>query len=87
MKLALKVPPPVVLLIFGILMWFVGSRLPGGQFEIANQMISAISVGVLGLIINISAIIGLLAVMIDGVDTWWKVRRVKQEFRRLQYDA
>ena len=58
MKLALKVPPPVVLLIFGILMWFVGSRLPGGQFEIANQMISAISVGVLGLIINISAIIG-----------------------------
>ncbi len=37
--------------------------------------------------ILISAIIGVLAVTIDGVDTWWKVRRVKQEFRRLQYDA
>ena len=37
--------------------------------------------------ILISAIIGVLAVTIDGVDTWWKVRRVKQEFRRLQHGA
>ncbi len=35
----------------------------------------------------ISAIVGVLAVTIDGVDTWWKVRRVKREFRRLQCDA
>ena len=58
MRLALKVPPPVVLLIFGILMWFVGSRVPGGRFEFDNQLAAAISVGVLGLIINVNAIHG-----------------------------
>ena len=58
MKLALKVPPPVVLLIFGILMWYVGGRLSGGRFDFANQIVAAISVGILGLIINILAIIG-----------------------------
>ncbi len=58
MRLALKVPPPVVLLIFGILMWFVGSRVPGGRVDFDNQLAAAISVGILGLIININAIIG-----------------------------
>ena len=58
MRLALKVPPPVVLLIFGILMWFVGSRVPGGQVDFDNQLATAIAVGILGLIININAIIG-----------------------------
>ena len=37
--------------------------------------------------ILISAITGVLAVTIDEVDTWRKVRRVKREFRRLQCDA
>ena len=37
--------------------------------------------------ILISAITGALAVTIDRVDTWWKVRRVKREFRRLPYGA
>ena len=58
MRLALKVPPPVVLLVFGILMWFVGSRVPGGKFEFDNQLAAAISVGILGLIINVNAILG-----------------------------
>ncbi len=58
MRLALKVPPPVVLLIFGILMWFVGSRVHGGRIDFDNQLAAAISVGILGLIININAIIG-----------------------------
>ncbi len=58
MRLALKVPPPVVLLVFGILTWFVGSRVPGGRFEFDNQLAAAIAVSVLGLIININAIIG-----------------------------
>ena len=58
MRLALKVPPPVVLLVFGILMWFVGSRVPGGRIEFDNQLAAAISVGILGLIINVNAILG-----------------------------
>ena len=58
MRLALKVPPPVVLLIFGILMWFVGSRVPGRRVDFDNQLAAAISIGMLGLIININAIIG-----------------------------
>ena len=37
--------------------------------------------------ILISTITGVLAVTIDEVDTWRKVRRVKREFRRLQCDA
>ncbi len=34
-----------------------------------------------------SAFVGMLVVTIDGMDTWWKVRRVKREFRQLQCDA
>ncbi len=34
-----------------------------------------------------SAFVGILVVTIDGMDTWWKVRRVKREFRQLQRDA
>ena len=37
--------------------------------------------------ILISAVAGTLAVTIDGIDTWWKVRRVKQEFHRIQHGA
>ena len=33
------------------------------------------------------AVVGTLFVTIDGMDTWWKVRRVKREFRQLQYGA
>jgi len=39
-------------------MWFVGSRVPGGQVDFDNQLATAIFVGILGLIININAIIG-----------------------------
>ena len=34
-----------------------------------------------------SAFVGMLVVTIDGMDTWWKVRRLKREFRQLQCDA
>ncbi len=34
-----------------------------------------------------SAFVGMLVVTIDGMDTWWKVRRIKREFRQLQCDA
>ncbi len=34
-----------------------------------------------------SAFVGILVVTIDRMDTWWKVRRIKREFRQLQRDA
>ena len=34
-----------------------------------------------------AALVGTLIVTIDGMDTWWKVRRIKREFRQLQRDA
>ena len=34
-----------------------------------------------------SALVGLLFVTIDGIDTRWKVRRIKREFRQLQRES
>lgn len=48
MQLALKVPPPLQALIVGILMWVVGKRLPGGQFEFPIQLPLAILFAVSG---------------------------------------
>ena len=38
MKLALRIPPPVQALAFGILMWIVDKQLPGGQIEFGMQL-------------------------------------------------
>lgn len=56
MKLALKVPPPLQALIFAILMWLVGRRLPGGQLDIAIRLPLAILIAIVGLTINVLAI-------------------------------
>ena len=58
MKLDLKIPPPLQMLIFGILMWVVGRRLSGGQFDFDSQLVSALLLTILGLAINVLAIIG-----------------------------
>lgn len=49
MKLALKVPPPAVALVFGILMWLLVGRLPGGQFDFSMQLPVAVLFGAAGL--------------------------------------
>ncbi len=33
-----------------------------------------------------SAFVGMLFVTIDGIDTRWKVRRIKREFRQMQHE-
>ena len=55
MKLALKVPPPVQALIFGILMWFVDKRVPVGQFDFSLGLPVAISIAGAGFALAILA--------------------------------
>ena len=57
MKLALKVPPPVQALIFGILMWFVDKRVPVGHFDFSLALPVAISIAVAGFAISIVAML------------------------------
>ncbi len=51
MKLALKVPPPVQVLICGILMWVVDRQLRGGQLESAIQLPIAILFATSGIVL------------------------------------
>ncbi len=51
MKLALKVPPPVQALVFGILMWAVDRQLPGGQLDSAIRSPMAILFAVSGIVL------------------------------------
>ncbi len=48
MKLALRIPPPVQALAFGILMWIVDKQLPGGQIEFGMQLPVAIGFAIAG---------------------------------------
>ncbi len=48
MKLALKIPPPVVALTFGLLMWLVDKQVPGGQLEFGMQLPAAIVFAIAG---------------------------------------
>jgi len=57
MKLALKVPPPVQALIFGIMMWFFDKRVPVGQFDFSLSLPVAISIAVAGFALSIVAML------------------------------
>lgn len=57
MKIALKVPPPVQVLVWGILMWVVDKELPGGQIEFAMQLPVAILFAVAGVALAVNSML------------------------------
>lgn len=57
MKLALRIRPPVQALIFGIPMWIVDKRLPGGQIESGLQLPVAILFAVAGAALVVSSML------------------------------
>lgn len=57
MKIALRIPPPVQALIFGILMWLLDKQLPGGRIDIGMQLPAAILFAVAGVALVVSSML------------------------------
>lgn len=57
MNLALKIPPPVQALIFGVLMWVVDKQVSGGQLQFDFQLPIAILFAVAGAALVISSML------------------------------
>ena len=57
MKLALKIPPPVQALIFGVLMWLLDKSIALGQFDFPMQLPLAILFAVLGVALVVTSML------------------------------
>jgi protein-S-isoprenylcysteine O-methyltransferase Ste14 len=51
--LELKIPPPVVMLLVGVLMWLASSVLPASQFAIPGRTVLACGVALAGLVVAV----------------------------------